>query len=160
MRKLILSTAVALAAMTSSAAFAAGSAEVAVNASLAPSCSIVSSSPSLTLVGTAAVPGDFTYKCNFTGSPSVSFTSANGGVKSTGTDANTADYYIYLNDNAGTAGAGSARASTIGASNPFTDITKTTAPNTNTTPSFSLALVSPLTVAGTYQDTLTISVAP
>ena len=162
MRKIIFSTVAAVAALTSTSAFAAGSAEVAINAELAKECKITASSSSITLTNNKVpVAGQFEYSCNFTGSPTLTFASANGGVKTTSGDAAAADYGIYLNDTAYTNDTATwLKASEATTAQTFDDITTTDAPNTTKSPSFAVALLEDLTVAGTYSDTLTITVAP
>jgi hypothetical protein len=162
MRKIILSTVAAIAAMTSTSAFAAGSADVAINASLAPKCTISASSSALTLTSDKApVAGTFEYSCNFVGSPTMTFTSLNGGVATTENGTAKADYGIYLNDTAYTGDTSSwLKASQAATTQTYNGITTTVTPNTTVTPSFAVALLDTLTVAGTYSDTLTITVAP
>jgi len=163
MRKLLLSTVALLAVGAASSAFAADSAPIAISAELAQSCTINSGTSTNVVLDASApsdgVPGTFNYQCNFTGSPTLKFTSANKGAQSTGPDATLVGYGIYLNDTPPSTPASSwQQASATPAS--YTGITTTISPNTQVSPSFRLGLDAPLVVAGTYTDTLTIDIAP
>ena len=89
--------------------------------------------------------------CNYGGSASVTFSSANNGVMKNGTD--TVGYKVYVS----------------GSANPFSSGVALTSPivwngwpastNSNQTRSLSVALDAPATVAGTYTDTITLAVA-
>ena len=160
MRNLIFTAIAATATMMSTSAFAAGSAEIAVNASLAQTCSVVSATPTIVLTGTTSVSGSFVYKCNFTGSPTLKFASLNGGVKSTGTEGGTIDYFVNAGDGVTSAGPGNDSASSMtGAGRSYGGLTSTAA-NAEKTTGLAFALSTALTVAGEYQDTMTITVTP
>lgn len=157
MRRILLATTAF--AFSAGMAMAADSANVEITAENPAACEIVTASSSLNL-GTVVetyVPGDFTYQCNFVGSPTLTFTSLNGGVVN---GAYSSDYGIYLNDApaSGTPSVDWLQAS--GTPAVYFGITSTVAPNTPTSPSFAVALTEPLEVAGLYSDTLTISIAP
>lgn len=159
MKKVILTTAAALAALTAAPAFAADSVSTTINASLDPTCDITSHSPTLTLGAVdEVVPGVFSYQCNFIGDPTFTFTSANGGVKTTENGEATATYGIYLND-APVSGAPSTWLQSSATPVSYSVSTSLT-PNTTVSPNFAVALTQALTVAGSYSDTLTISIAP
>lgn len=167
MRKLL--TTAALAALASATpAFAADQNATQVNASAAPVCKVTAQSTSLTLAAVdEAVEGVFKYTCNFVGSPVLTFTSANGGVKTAENGGSTSDYGIYLNDAPYTSYPISqwlkASQSTGGVSyagNGGPSITVSNPANQEVTASFALALRQPLAVAGSYSDTLTINVNP
>ena len=161
MRKIIFSTVAAVAALTSTSAFAAGSAQVAVNANLAKECKITASSSAITLTNDKApVAGNFEYSCNFVGSPTLTFKSANGGVKTDDNGGATADYGIYLNDTAYSNDTSNWLRASQAIGQNYDGITTTVTANTPVAPKFAVALVDTLTIAGTYSDTLTITVAP
>jgi hypothetical protein len=170
MRKILFATVAVLGLAAASSSFAAGNAATQINASLLQACVIDAQTPSVDISTGVANP-TFTYQCNFTGSPTLSFTSANGGVvKPAGADAAiTAPYGIYLNTAAPSGTPSSWLQSTVANGGPGSSygpaggnpaITATTAPNTQTTPYFSVGLDTPLSVAGTYTDTLTVSITP
>ena len=163
MRKIILSTAVALSALAAAPAFAADNATVAVTASLAPVCDITSVSSTLALGAPEEdVPGTFTYTCNFEGAPTFTFQSANGGVKTTENGGATVSYGIYLNDNAPSSPpsawlqASAAQAAPVA----YNGISTSFPANSSVAPEFHVGLSSALPVAGSYSDTLTITIAP
>jgi spore coat protein U-like protein len=159
MRK-FLSVATVLAAITASPALAADTASTQIDASLAPSCDITSQSSNLTLGAVdEVVPGVFTYSCNFIGSPTLTFTSANGGVTTAENGGAQADYGVYLND-AAPSGAPSSWLQASATPQSYTGITQSLAPNSSVSPSFAVGLSEALVVAGTYSDTLTITIAP
>jgi len=164
MRTFLLAAA-AVALTGASTALAAGpDANIALSAENPRECHITSydSAIALTPAVDTYVSGNFQYQCNFVGSPTLTFSSANGGLVN-GTYKS--DYGIYLND-AAVSGVPSSwqQASTTpksyGDGGDYGAITGTTAPNTVTTPNFAVGLSQPLEVAGTYTDTLTISIAP
>lgn len=166
MRKLIVTAAIAAAALASPA-YASNSAQTEVNASLAQSCAISNVSPSLTLGGLdVPVQGAFTYSCNFTGQPSITIQSANGGVATVDNN-NTykVNYGVWVND----AAPSSAPSAWAQASNltgpgqtfgPSSGFLTTTAPNAPQNPYYYVGRTSPITVAGTYTDTLTFTINP
>lgn len=159
----VLFAGVVLTAFSSSAAMASGSAAVLITATEAQSCQVNSFSPSLDLGNAVnvAVPGSFVYQCNFAGSPTMKFTSLNGGVHTASDGGHTADYGIYLND-AAPASAPSTwlQASAATAGVTFNGITSSTTAGTPVSPSFQVGLTQVLPVAGSYSDTMTIDIAP
>jgi spore coat protein U-like protein len=162
MRKYLLIT-TGLALIGAGAALAADSGSVQITATQQDSCQIDSMSSSLDLGNVVDTPvvGDFQYRCTFVGSPQLTFTSANGGVETSSNGGATADYGIYLNDAAPSSPPSTwlqASAATGGVT--YTNITTTVAPNTTVAPSFQVGLTQPLTVSGTYTDTLTVDIAP
>lgn len=143
-------------------------ADVAVATSVGQLCQInAGTSSAIDMTGYAVntpVAGVFKYQCNFAGGNTIlRFTSANGGVKN---GSNLADYGIFLNDQTpGALGAPNPnqwlRASnSTGAGVPFFNIAVPTAANVEQTPYFYVGLIQPVTVAGTYTDTLTITILP
>lgn len=161
MRTLVMSCA-ALALIGAGSALAADSASVQITATQAQSCTINDGGTSTALdLGTtvdAPIAGTFSYQCNFVGSPTLTFTSASGGV----TDGSyTYDYGIYLNDTApASPPSGWLQASAAQSGAVYNNITTTTAPNSAVTPYFSVGLSEAIDVAGSYADTLTIDIAP
>lgn len=150
MRKLLLATAAIALVGVSSASAAPG--DVIINSFLAPDCSLISSDPSVSLGPTTAPQSvAFTTNCNFSAANlTVNFSSLNGGVKNAVENV-TKTYTVTFNGETETSAAGL-----------FHDVTLAsggTAGN-DIARSASLALTSALTVGGTYQDTLTISVSP
>jgi hypothetical protein len=139
----------------------ADSASVAITATQEETCTINDATTSSALVLGAVdepVVGTFEYECNFVGSPTLTFTSANGGVTN---GSETADYGIYLNDSPPSVPPSSwLQASTATSGAVYNNITSTTAPNTNTSTNFQVALTEALPVAGDYADTLTIDLVP
>ncbi|MCE9523489.1 MAG: hypothetical protein K8S25_13785 [Alphaproteobacteria bacterium] len=165
MRKVLLTTA-AFAFIGAGSAMAADTANVEITAEQAPVCDITAVSGSIPLAGVnVAVPGLFEYECNFEGSPTFTFTSANGGVETTDNGGGIADYGIFLNDQTPAAlsvplpsdwqPASGATAGVV-----YGSISLSAPPNTTITPYFSVGLTQPLPVAGSYSDTLTIDIAP
>lgn len=170
MRKLLLASATLLAA--TSPTFAA-STTIDVNASQPAVCEIVANSGSIPLAGyNVAVSGNFQYKCNFIGDPTFNFKSAYGGVKTTENGGATATYGIFLNDDTPAVAGYPAPINWLqssGATGPGvtyfggalnSGISSSTTPNSVVTPVFELGLTGPLTVAGYYSDTLTITITP
>jgi hypothetical protein len=149
-------------ALIGAGAAMADTASVEITATQEETCTINASSTSSSIALGAvdeAVAGVFEYQCNFVGSPTLTFTSTNGGV-SNGTDI--ADYGIYLNDTAPSSAPSTwlqASAAT-GSGAVYNNITSTTAANTNTPTNFSVGLTEALPVAGDYSDTLTIDLVP
>jgi len=165
MRKILLATAAF--AFSAGMAMAADDADIEINASLDEDCQITDSSASLTHGAVDEyVPGVFTYECNFIGAPQFTFDSANDGVMTTENGGATVDYGIYLNDIPafGTPSTFWLKASDTpagyGPGGPGPVISTTVSPNVSVSPSFAVALIEPLTVAGEYSDLLTITIAP
>jgi len=162
MRKLLLATS-ALALLGAGSALAAGSSQTQITATSQQTCQINAQSAVLDLGSVVDVPvaGSFVYQCNFVGAPQFTFTSANGGVKTSENNGGLANYGIYLNDTApSTAPSAWLQASATTGGAAFTGISTTTAPNAPVSPSFSVGLSQALPVAGAYSDTLTIAIAP
>lgn len=156
MRNILLAAAAVMVA-GSGAAMAAGTTNVQITASQVATCEIVAVSTTLALTTVdASVPGNFQYKCNFDGQPTISFASANGGVKN---GAYTSKYGIYLNDAAPVSPPSAWLQSNL-TPQSYNNITNSTPPNTIITPSFAVGLTEPLAVAGNYTDQLTISITP
>jgi hypothetical protein len=103
-------------------------------------------------------------ECNYSGSASVSFSSANGGKLVSG--GNELPYLFYLGNNAQSAGALTAGASlaspqVFNAFNTELSGSVGTAPaGPFTTRAMGIALASAATIAGTYTDVITASVTP
>jgi uncharacterized protein involved in outer membrane biogenesis len=145
MRNILLAGAAMLA--TTSLAMAAGSDSVAISTTVAESCSVNITATTVTLPADATpsstVP--FTFTCNYTGtSAALTYTSTNGGA---GSNANPYNI-ITLVGNDGTSAA------------PLITGSLATTALTPVNNSFTLQLQTPILVAGTYSDTLTVSVAP
>lgn len=162
MRKILLAT-VAFTVIGGGAAMAAGTAAVLITATQPQSCQVNSFSASLDLGNAVdvAVPGSFVYQCNFVGSPTMKFTSLNGGVHTAADGGHTSDYGIYLNDTAPSSAPSTwqqASAATAGVT--YNGITATTAAGTPVSPSFQVGLTQVLPVAGAYSDTMTIDITP
>ena len=157
MRKIILSTVAAIAALTSTSAFAAGTASVNVSSTLAQSCSISTDGSTVTLTGTTAASTPVTVTCNFTGTPTIAYTSANKGVKGGEGGELVVDYLINYG---GTPAPGNLLASIADGGPAATFNANPVTPNSPNVASLSFALVAAPTVAGTYSDTLTLTVAP
>ncbi len=163
MRRLLLATS-ALALLGAGSAMASGSSQTQITATNPQNCQINSASPSIDLgtVVNVAVPGTFTYQCNFQGAPTLTFQSANGGVSTAQNGGGLANYGIYLNDAApGSPPSTWLQASAAtGAGAVYNGITTELTANAAVSPVFQVGLSQTLPVAGTYADTLTISIAP
>ena len=162
MRKIVFAAVAALASATP--AFAADSGDTQINASLAPTCSIVEQSSALTLGAVdEQVPGVFKYTCNFVGQPNLNFTSANGGVKTTENGGALRNYGIFLNDqDPNSLGYPSPQSWLQASQTPqsYPNISTSSPANSIEEPYFIVALTQPLLIAGSYTDTLTINIAP
>lgn len=163
MKILGISTAAALLVGVSSAAEDGGSTYV--FAFVDTHCIITNQSDEIDLTNTVPntwAVGDFAYQCNFVGSPTLTFISANGGLINTANGGDEVDYGIYLNDTpAAQSPSGALRASNAtGAGFSFGNITTTTVPNQDVTPFFQVGPLGPFAVAGLYEDVLTIEIAP
>lgn len=170
MRKLIVTAAIAAAALASPA-FASGTASTSVTADLARNCTLdnVTSAIQLGAVNEAK-GGTFQYTCNFIGNPTVTIQSANGAVTTVENGGSSADYGVYVNDRT-PADAGYptpsdwAKASqltgggiTFGPSNGF--LMTGTTPGAQNSPYYYVGLTTPITVAGHYSDVLTFTLNP
>jgi spore coat protein U-like protein len=160
MRNILFSTAAAIAALSSTAAFAAegptNTTGVNITTTLAKACTISTPGTDVALTGTASSTTPMTVTCNFSGNPTLTYTSLNGGAKSTGPDGNTVDYYV--NYNSESAGPGNWTAGSLGTGQSHTATGVT--PGTPLTTPLAFALVAAPTIAGTYTDTMTITVTP
>lgn len=168
MRRILLA-AVAFAFAGAGSALAVDTASIPINAVNPPVCDIVASSPNITLLGVdVPVAGNFQYTCNFIGDPTLTFQSANGGVKTLENGGGTANYGIWLNTLApGVPPSGWLQASgATGGGVTYlggalgSGITSSTAANSIVTPVFQVGLSTAMPVAGTYSDLLTITINP
>ena len=151
MRKVLLATA-AFALLGTGVAFASGSDSVLVTTTVPQSCTVDMESTDVTLPSTGASSAStgFSYTCNFTGNVAdVTIHSVNGGVDDDGAGGNAAHVYNITS----TVGNGSSAADVVALDVPSTALTAMPQ-------SFTLALQAPILVAGTYTDTLSISIAP
>jgi opacity protein-like surface antigen len=146
MRKILLASA-ALALLGGNAM----AADVTVTTTVAQACS-VSADPSVILPANgSSVVGAYSYQCNFTGSTAdLTWSSANGGVDADGVGGDPAHDYTIATS---LGGSGSASAG-------LSETNVATTANTASPQTFTLALVAPIIVAGTYTDTLTVNIAP
>lgn len=145
---------------------------VAVDASLAKACAFDSgnSTSSLTLGNDARdANGTVAYSCNYIGTPVVTITSANGALapsdESAEWGAKPVDYQIVYGDRASqnSGSAGLFASQFVDGVSSITDQlgwTSTSAPNETVSPTLSLYLTRPITIAGDYSDTLTFTIAP
>ena len=120
---------------------------VSVSTTVAQACTVDITATTVTLPADAtpssAVP--FTFTCNFTGTTAaLTYTSSNGGA---GSSANPYNIITAVGDDG---------VSTT----PLTTGSLVTTALTAVPNSFTLQLQAPILVAGTYADTLTVSVAP
>lgn len=143
MRKVLLAGAALLA--TAGVAFA-GSASVQVETEVPQVCGVqIAAGPvDLPFNGDPVTHG-FQYRCNYTGDADVSFTSLYGGVSSD-SGATAHNYSITSSLATGDAAAGATDTVAVVPGGVATD--------------FTLALVDPIILAGSYEDTLTITIAP
>jgi hypothetical protein len=149
MRNLLLATA-ALAMACAGHALASGRSSITVTTTVPQSCTVNIPGTNVTLPadGSAAAAEPFTFSCNFTGSDAqLSYVSTKGGVE----DGAGPIYPYNVVPALGNSGTSSANFS----SGPLAT-TALTPVNT----SFTLDLVGDIQVAGSYTDTLTISIAP
>lgn len=157
-------TAVSAVALLAGSAMAADSASTRVFADVTGTCTITSQSDQIDLTNTAPDTwenGEFTYQCNFVGSPTLTFTSANGGMINPDNGTDNVDYGIYLNDvDYGNTPSTSLKASESQGGYVFNNITTTTMANTDVSPIFKVGPLDSFDVAGTYEDVLTIDIAP
>ncbi len=166
MRRILLGAAAVLLSAGPALATAVD-ADVTITSELAPDCHIVTYDDTIDLTTAAVnawVYANFTYQCNYTGTPTLTFTSEHGGMlNDDDVVPDLIDYAIYLNNADGLASPASAlQASnaTGGTTYPPPIITTTVGPNTDKTPIFKVAKRSPGLIAGVYEDTLTIAIAP
>lgn len=158
MRRILLATAAL--ALSAGSAFAADTATVAIDAFQAQTCDITASSSNISLAAlNVAVSGVFQYQCNFVGNPTLNFVSGFGGVKTTENGGGIATYGIYLNDNL-PGGPPNTWLQSNATPQSYPAITLSAPANTTISPTFQVGLTQALPVAGTYSDTLTISITP
>lgn len=157
MRKLLLATA----ALTLGAGVAlADSVDILVTATNDSTCDITEAPASLNMteLNDYRVDSSLTYECNFTTSPTVTITSANGGVVN---GANNVDYGVYLNDVApgSDPSAWQPASGLTGDGEEFDGITTAGGTGTPVTTNLSVALLGALPTSGLYEDTLTIDIS-
>lgn len=150
MRKVLLATA-AFAFIGAGQALAVGPGEVTINSHVEPACSLVSSDSEVDVgPGTDAANVEFTTTCNFSVADiTITFSSANGGVLNT--LENELQTYTLTYDGSAVSALGLFHTAMLPSGPSAGDNILRTA---------TVALDEALTVAGDYQDTLTISVSP
>lgn len=156
MKKLLIA-AVAVSAAFAAPAMAQTSVNVPLSGTLASKCNISAflNGPfdALNLESTLVQGSEsLTVNCNYTGTASVTFDSANDGVLKSGS--NTVPYKFILTGVGGPLSTGVSLASNQTVSN-FSAVA-----NADQTRSMRVQLDAIATVAGTYTDTVTVSVAP
>jgi spore coat protein U-like protein len=161
MKKLFTAAAFA-AAMTGTPAFAEAE-DLAITGLLEKACVISTLSNTVTLQNDSrTVTANLNYSCNFLGAPSVTLKSANGGVKTTENGGATQAYAVWLND----AASPTDYATWIQSGDMLAGVTSTswvsgsTTPNTTMIPVIRFRLLNSLKVAGTYEDTVTVTIEP
>lgn len=147
MRNILLAGAAMLATTSMAMAVAVTSDSVTVSTTVAESCSVNITATTVALpsdaTASSAVP--FTFECNYTGTTAaLTYTSTNGGA---GSAANPYNIVTLV----GADGTSAAPLVTSGL------VTTALTPVNN---SFTLQLQAPILIAGTYSDTLTVSIAP
>lgn len=156
---------VAAAALLAGPALAADSDSTRVFADIGAECVINAQSAEIDVSNAAPntwVNGVFAYQCNFIGSPTLTFTSLNGALVNPDNGGDSVDYGIYLNDApvSGTPSSALLASTATGGGVVFNNITTTLAANQEVTPFFAVGPVAALTVAGTYEDVLSIEISP
>jgi hypothetical protein len=150
MRKILLAGAAMLA--TTGMAMALGSDTITVSTTLAQACSVSITSTSVTMPSDGNLSGSeaFSYQCNYaSGTTTLTFDSGFNGVSA---DGGTTTFAYNITPSTGAAGTSAA---------PFNNTPVVNAvANAPSNASFTVDLLNPLAVAGTYTDTLTISIAP
>lgn len=143
-----------------------------ISATLPQSCAFDSSNSKTTYVlsnDSRTDSGKIAYSCNYIGTPTVTITSANGGLtpdsKAVANGAALVPYQLVFGDRATANGAqgGMISGSFTQAVSSQTDAlgwTSTAAANQAVNPTFAIYLTNPMTVAGSYSDTVTITIAP
>lgn len=158
MRKVLLASAVFILAGTGSAfAVVVDDTDILITSHLDQACSIdVQDADVVVGPDTTPAPGTFTTTCNFEDAPSmtIKFSSLSGGVFNSA-EGVTVDYLITYE------GGPSQLASLSDGGSTF-DVTAAPGPTANLPVSrdFTVALVEALSIAGDYQDTLSINVIP
>lgn len=155
MKKIVMTSLAAAAALSISAVQAADTVQIPLTGELAKSCDISAflNGPfdAIDMTDTAVQGAEsLTVNCNYGGSASVTFESANAGEMQSGTDA--VPYQFILSGSPFSGGVSLATAQTW---NGFPTVA-----NSNQTRSMSIQLDSTATVAGTYEDTITATVVP
>lgn len=154
MKKLFVAAA-AFAAVSAAPAMAQTSVEIPLSGTLAKACTISAflngpfdalNLTSTTIQGSESVTG----VCNYGGSATVTFTSANNGSLKSGND--TVPYLFHVSGSPLSGGVSLATPQAFGG---FPAVV-----NTPQTRSMSVTLLSAATVAGTYTDTVTASITP
>lgn len=151
MRKILLAT-TAL-GLLAAPALAADNDSILITAFVPEACNVSITNPTMSLSPTGAVsaPEAFSYDCNFGGEgadATLTFSSGFGGVSS---DGGVTDHVYNITPSTGPAGTSAA---------PLVNTVAIAAPNTPVGGTFTLSLVTPINVAGTYTDTMTITIAP
>lgn len=154
MRKLILGGLAAL-ALGTAPAMAATSVDIPLSGVLPKACDISAflNGPfdALNMTSTAVQGAEsLTVNCNYGGSSSVTFTSANAGAMKSG--ANSVAYNLIVS--------GSPFSGGVSLATPQTWAGFPAVANANQTRSLSVQLASAATAAGTYTDTITAAVTP
>ena len=150
----------AIAGLVASPAFAAGQTQTIVTGTLEQSCTV--SAPATQTFNPASTAlqqvGTVSYQCNFVGNASLRMWSQNGGTviaPASAANGNTAQSRTY-----GTIFDGTALAQLPNAATGPAIVRAVTAANTAQTGTTSIQLSSAATVAGTYTDTIFVSIAP
>lgn len=168
MKKLLSISVLALAAAAAPAQAAPSqSVEVTVDASLSNFCFFDTGNDSLTLSNTAPNASTvISYECNFIGSPTLKVQSAFGGLapdlEATTNAGGTLDPVVYkvAFGNSVTTAASGTDSDTITTAAIVSGSNATTAANTATDATLALNLSNLLQYAGSYSDTLTVTIAP
>jgi hypothetical protein len=148
MRNILLAGAALLA--TTGMAMASGDALVQLSSTVVKNCTITSGGNIALSTTGAPENGSFTTDCNFSlANLTISMTSANGGLKNTDENV-TVPYDVIYNSQ-------TKLSSTLTTAQAFT---AEPAGGAAVVRNFVVDLATPLTVGGSYADTLTISVAP
>jgi hypothetical protein len=150
MRNILLAGAAML--VTTGMAMAAGSDTITVKTTLDPSCSvsITNALVSLPADGNASVSQAFSYQCNYaTGNATIEFDSTFDGVSA---DEGVTTFAYNITPSTGAAGTSLAAFTNVAPVNPTV--------NTPTAATFTVDLVTPIVVAGVYEDVLEISITP
>ena len=155
--KLAKFASVAVLAMAASAAYADTSVTVPLAGTLAKTCGITDylDGPfnNLDMTSTSVQGAEsVTVNCNYGGSASVTFSSANAGNMAAGS--NTVPYKLIVS------GSGSPFSTGVSLATDQTWNGWPAVANADQTRSLSVQLDSPATVAGDYSDTITVTVAP
>ncbi len=146
MRNILLAGAAMLATTGMAMAVSTGD-SVNITTTVAQACSVTISQANVSIPEGGSVTGNYSFQCNFAGNTAdVTWDSANDGVTDT---VNTYDYNITTS----LGGVGLA-------STGLLESNQTLLANTAVNATFELSLVPGPKVAGTYQDVLSVSIAP